>query len=147
MKHGSDAFSKRFNSSDGKAAFIPPEPGQYNALITEIQATRDDEGVKETVYIECTITDDSDPGKTARIYFNFSDVEGKEGSGMPFFKSALKMLGFDEELKSWDHLQEVCASVVEQQPWVIIDVKQKGKYTNIYLNSVPEDQDSKPALP
>jgi len=31
--------------------------------------------------------------------------------------------------------------------WCHINVKKKGKWTNIYLDDVPEDQDSKPELP
>lgn len=151
MKHqggGGDAFAKRFNTSDTKGKFVPPEPGTYNALITEAQTSREGEGVKETCFFELTITDDLNDmqGKTCRIYFNFSDEEGDEMPGMPFFKSALEMLGSDTELRSWEHLEEIVSTIGATQPWVIIDVKKKGKYTNVFLNSVPENQDNKPSL-
>ncbi len=142
-----DVFAERVNAAGQKGGYVPPEPGTYNALITEIQATRDDEGKNEAVFIEVTITDDEAPGKKARIYFNFTDAEGIEKSGMPFFNQARSMLGWDEDLESWDSMVDKLAEIATQQPWVVIEVKKKGKWTNIFLNSVPENQDEKPALP
>ena len=142
-----DAFAERANAAGQKGGYVPPEPGTYNALITEIQATRDDEGKNEAVFIEATITDDEAPGKKCRIYFNFSDAEGNEKPGMPFFNQARSMLGWDEPLESWDDMVEKLAEIAAQQVWVVIEVKKKGQWTNIFLNSVPENQDEKPALP
>lgn len=140
-----DAFAERYEQADAKGGFVPPDPGTYNALITECQATRDDEGVKESVYLECTITDDTCPGKAIRIYYNLSNEKGEEMPGISFLKSNLEMLRVDQPT-SWDDLQEKLAELAQSQPWVVIDVKQKGKYTNCYLSSVPEDQDNKPSL-
>lgn len=141
-----DAFAERANAAGSKGGFIPPEPGVYNALITEIVPNRDDEGKGESVYIEVTITDDSAPGKACRIYFNFTDADGNDLPGYSFFNSARSMLGWDEPLESWDSMVEKLAEIAEQQPWVVVEVKKKGKYTNVYLQSVPENQDDKPSL-
>lgn len=141
-----DAFAERVNAAGSKGGFVPPPPGTYNALITEIQAERDDEGMGEKVYIECTITDEEAAGKAIRLYFNFTDADGNELTGMPFFNAARAMLGWDEPLVSWDDMVEKLAEIAEQQPWVVVEVKKKGKYTNFFLNSVPENQDEKPSL-
>jgi len=143
-----DAFAARYNSTEpsAKGAFTPPPPGQYNALITECQYENDDP--KETVYLEATIVDDDAVvgGKDCRIYFNLTDIEGNEGNGMPYLRSALAMLGYPDPIESLTDLQEILAQIAQDQTWVLVEVKKKGKWTNIYLSSVPENQAEKPSL-
>ena len=143
---GTDSWGKRFEETDGKGGYTAPPPGTYNGLITEAQASRESEGVGEVVFFEVTITDEELAGKPTRIYYNFTDKDGNESTGMPFFKMALEMLGA-EQPKSWSALEALCAEIAQQQPWVIIDCKKRGPKVYTNLNSVPEDQDSKPALP
>lgn len=142
-----DPFAKKYASTEASegGAWVPPEPGTYNALITEAQGVAEDQ--KTTAYLECTICDDGDMNsKSARIYFNFTKEDGSDASGMPYFKSAMTMLGRTDDFKSWDEMCEFLAEIAAEQVWVIIDVKKKGKYTNIFLSSVPEDQNEKPSF-
>lgn len=142
-----DAFAARYAQTDAAAGggYVPPVPGSYNALITEAQGVVD--GDATSAYLECTICDDVNEmqGKTCRIYFNFTDEDGNEAAGMPYFKSAMTQLGQTDDFGSWDEMVEFLAELARQEVWVVIDVKKKGKWTNIYLASVPEDQDSKPS--
>jgi hypothetical protein len=153
MKHGTggkpvkrDAFAERFEQTEAaaKGTYVPPPPGTYNALITEAQYEEEDP--MERAYFEATIVDHKElQGKTMRIYYGFVSEDGSEGSGMPYFKSNLSMLGY-ERLASKEECKEVLQQIAEEQPWIIIDVKKRGKYTNVYLSSVPEDQANKPSL-
>lgn len=143
-----DPFAAKYNATDAstKGGYVPPLPGDYNTLLTAAQAEVD--GEKRTAYFEFTIVDDGAmEGKTCRIYFNFVDENGNEGQGMPFFKQAMQMLGHDEEIESWDHMVEIITAIAEEVPWVIINVVKKGKWTNVFIDSVPENQDKKPVLP
>jgi len=140
-----DSWGKRFEDTEGKGGYNPPPPGTYNALITEAQASRDDEGVNEAVYFEVTITDEELAGKTSRIYYNFTNDKGEESTGMPFFKMALEMLGA-ESPESWEAVEALCAELSEQQPWVIIQCKKRGPKVFTNLDSVPSNQDEKPSL-
>lgn len=147
-----DAFAQKIAETEAGvgSGWVPPHPGTFNALITEAQLEQD--GDKLDAYIEFTIVEEDDDevhGKTARRYYNFVDDAGEEKGGVPFFKGDLQMLGIDtdEEITSMEKAAEVLAALVEEQKWVVIDVKKKGKYTNIFLNSVPENQDEKPANP
>lgn len=144
-----DAFASRFNSTEASAGggFVPPPPGQYEILITEAQGERV-EGGKECAYLVCTIVNNDDiAGKEVRIYFNFTDDDGNEAAGMPYFKQALAMCGFEDEITSWNHMLEVIAAIATEQLWGIMDVKKKGKWTNCFLSSIFEDQKQKPELP
>ena len=145
-----DAFAQKLAETDASEGgqYIPPPPGNYSALVTEAQGVID--GDKTAVYIEVTIVDDDDlAGKACRIYFNFTDENGDDANGMPYFKAAMVMFGIDpdKEITSWDSMCELLAQTAEQNMWCHINVKKKGKWTNIYLDDVPEDQDSKPELP
>lgn len=137
---GNDAFAKKYSETEAGqgGGWVPPDPGQYNAIITEAQYTEDDQ--KTGAYLEVQIQDDGEPmdGKTARIYYNFTDEAGEDKGGMPFFKSNMQMLGRNEDFTSKEEAAEFLASLAQNEQAVIIDVKKKGKYTNIYLNSVPQ---------
>lgn len=142
-----DPFAKKYNETEaGKGSFIPPKPGTYAARVTNAEGIVD--GQKTSAFFEYTIVETNDPmeGKTCRQYFNFTDEDGNDGTGLPFFKSNMAMMGHDEELTSWDNMTDVLEEIAKEQIGVIIDVKKKGQYTNIYLSEVPEDQDSIPAV-
>lgn len=144
-----DAFAQKLAETDASVGgqWTPPPVGTYNALVTEAQGEVD--GDKTDAYFELTIVDHEElAGKTCRIYFNFTDENGEEKSGMPYFKQALEMFGInvEESVTSWDKMCEVIAGIAEENVWCVIDVKKKGKYTNIFLSSVPEDQSQKPSL-
>lgn len=147
-----DAFAEKLAQTEAAAGgnWVPPPPGTYNALVTEGQGEVD--GDKTTAYLELVIVDaenDQVHGKTCRIYFNFTDENGEDKGSMPYFKQAMTMFGIDTdtEITSWDGMCAKLAELAEQQVWCVIDVKKKGKFTNIYLSSVPEDQGDKPANP
>lgn len=142
-----DVFAQKYAQTDAESGggYVPPIPGTYNALITEAQGVID--GEKTTAFLECMICDEENnmQGKQCRIYFNFTDDKGNDMQGLPYFKSAMQQLGVAEDFKSWDAMCETLAEIAQQQMWVVIDVKKKGKWTNIYLSSVPENQNEKPA--
>lgn len=145
-----DAFAQRYAATDAAAGggWVPPPPDSYNALVTEAQGVID--GEASSAYLEFTICqnvegDESVQGKTCRMYFNFTDAEGNEATGMPYFKSAMAQFGYPDDFESWDQMVEALAAIAAAEVWAVIDVKKKGKYTNIFLSSVPENQDDKPA--
>lgn len=143
-----DAFAERYAKAEGKerGGWTPPDPGTYNCLVTEGQGVID--GEKTVAYLECIICDEGDfQGKTIRLYWNFTDVEGKEMAGIEYFKSNMAMCGADEDFTSWDDMCDTLAEIARTEMWVVIDVKKKGKYINCYLSSVPDNQAEKPDMP
>jgi hypothetical protein len=147
-KNSGDPFAKRYAETEAASGggFVPPEPGTYNALI--VAGVYEEDGQKEYAYLEVQIVDEdvADAGKNCRLYYNFVDENGQEATGMRYFKSNMQMLGKEDDFKSKDEAVAFLARLAEDQTWIVIDVKKKGKWTNIFLSSVPEDQSQKPAL-
>lgn len=142
-----DPFAKKYAETEaGKGGFAPPKPGTYNARLTTLEAVID--GNRTYVFFEYTIVEEGDPmeGKVCRQWFNFTNAEGEDETGLPYFKSALAMLGHDENFTSWDSMCDVLEQLQSEPIGVIIKVTTKGKYTNVYLSDVPEDQDSIPTV-
>lgn len=149
-KPAKDAFAQKMAETEANEGgnWTPPPVGTYSALVTEAQGVVD--GDKTSAYFEVTIVEDEDiSGKTCRIYFNFTDENGDEMGGMPYFKQALTMFGIDpdKEITSWDSACDILANIAQENMWCHISVKKKGKYTNVFIDDVPENQDEKPALP
>jgi hypothetical protein len=147
-----DAFAQKLAETEAAEGgnWVPPPPGSYNALVTEGQGEVD--GDKTTAYLEFTLVEEDNDavhGKTCRIYFNFTDENGEDKGGMPYFRQAMTMFGIDveAEINNWEDMCAKLAELAEEQAWCVVDVKKKGKYTNIYLSSVPEDQSEKPVNP
>lgn len=144
-----DDFARRYAATEPakKGGFVPPEPGSYNALIVEGQYQRDGDETK--AYIEVQIVDEDVPssGKNCRIYYNFTKADGSDAGSMPYFRKDASLFGKDDEFTSEEDCAEFLAELAKAQIWVVINVVlSKGKYTNIYLDSVPENQSDKPAL-
>lgn len=144
-----DAFASKFNAvvPTDKGTYIPPDPGRYQGLITGGELINDPEkGI--SVYFETTITDEGDfEHKKTRTYFNLFGPDEEELPGCAFFKRTVQMFGLTDEITSMQDVEDFIASTVEAKPWVVIDVKRNGKYTNVYINELLEDQDSKPEIP
>jgi hypothetical protein len=150
-----DAFGQRLSEIDAKEgrSWNAPLPGTYNALIVEAQGVTDN--LKQAAYLEVIIADEepaSEYGKKCRIYWNFFNDKGEENTdGMAYFKSAFAMLGY-ETPTTWDGMCEDLAAMAAEGMWVIITVAEAKKSTkagavNVYLDSVPDNQDEKPAMP
>lgn len=140
-----DPFAAKYAAAEaGKGGFTPPKPGKYCARLTTCEAVI--EGKRTYAFFEYTITEENDAmqGKTCRQWFNFTNDEGEDETGLPYFKSAMQMLGEGQDFKSWDEMADCLEQVQSECYGVIINVAQKGKYTNIYLSEVPDDQDSVP---
>lgn len=143
-----DVFAQKFAEADSsKSGFVQLPPGDYNAFITSAEAIQKD--LETSMYFGVTVVDPENPsvhGKEFRVYFNFTDDKGEEKGGMPFFKKVCEMLGLDEPFTSWAGMVTWLAELVEADPkvWVLIESKKKGKYTNIYISEVPEDQSEAP---
>lgn len=147
-----DPFAAKYAETDTAtgSGYVPPPPGKYEALIVEAQGVREDEpNKKEYVYLELVIVNCEDEelnGKKIRIFYNFTDTDGTKMPGMPYFKAANEMLGGSPPT-SWDDMCDTLAEIAKEQIWVNINIITKGKYTNAYLDSVPENQDDKPDMP
>lgn len=143
-----DPFAAKYAETEASKSkgFVPPEPGSYNALIVEGQYQRDGDETKAYIEVQIVDPDVTSSGKNCRIYWNFTKADGSEGTGMPYFKSNMQLLGREDDFLSEDDCAEFLAELAKEQVWVMINVVKKGQYTNIYLDSVPENQDNKPDL-
>lgn len=143
-----DPFAAKYAETEAAkgGGFVPPAPGTYNAIIYEGQGIVDGEKTAAYIGIQIVDKDVDDAGKNCRIYWNFTDENGQDASGMPYFKSNMTMLGKEGDFESWDDMLKFLAEIAKEQMWIIIDVRKKKEYTNIYLSSVPENQAEKPDL-
>lgn len=147
---GADAFMSRLKSAEAPAGFNIVA-GQYEALLYLADYYRDDKSPRESVYLEFVIVNDTGKmdGKTTRIYYNIKDKDGADATGYDYLKRDLDTLGFDlNQFKSQEEFEMgLKAWADEEKPYVVIDVKKNGQYTNVYLNSVMDDQTGKPDMP
>lgn len=143
-----DDFARRYAATEPAkgGGFVPPKPGTYNAILIEGQGVIDGDKTSAFITVQIVDEDAEDAGKNCRIYWNFTDENGQEGSGMPYFMSNMQMLGIDKQFVNWDDMCESLAELAKEQPWLIINVVKKGDWTNIYIQSVPENQAEKPDL-
>lgn len=146
---GADAFMSRLKSATAAPAGFDIIPGQYEALC--YKAGEYSEGQKEAIWIEFSIVNDQNgkmDGKTGRIYYQIKDKDGLEGNGFEYMKRDLENLGFEMDgyTSQADFIKGLEAWADQEAVWVVIDVKKNGQFTNIYLNSVMDDQASKPDL-
>lgn len=148
---GADAFMQRLKDAKAATPGFDVPPGQYEAIAHKAEYSLFEDSQKEAVFIEFAIVnDDKIAGKTTRVYYNLIGKDGSEGQGYEYMKRDLEMVGcdaidisdnkdeFTENLKNWFD---------ENKPWVVIDVKKNGQFTNVYLNSMMDDQEGKPELP
>lgn len=147
-QRAADPFAAKYAETEAAkgGGFVPPKPGTYNTILVEGQGVVDGDKTAAFITVQIVDEDEEDAGKNCRIYWNFTDENGQEASGMPYFKSNMQMLGVNKEFQSWDDMCETLAELAKEQPWLIINVVKKGDWTNIYLQSVPENQNEKPDL-
>ena len=147
---GGDAFMQKMKSSTGAPSMnFDIKPGQYEALLYT-SGIYDEAPPKEAIFLEFAIVNDDEfGGKTTRIYYNIIDKEGNDGNGYDFLKRDLSTCEFDdfEHNSQADFLEALKKWANETQLWVVVDIKKKGTFTNVYLNSVMDDQSGAPKLP
>ncbi len=147
-----DSFMQRLKGTKPaeKKAFYPLPPGQYEALAYKAEFARWEDSQKEAVWIEFVVVNDGAlDGKTSRMYYNLVDAEGNASQGEEYMVRDFQILGFDyTQFNSQTEFEEGLSEFFETEaPWVVIDVKKNGKNTNIYLNSIMDDQENKPDSP
>lgn len=151
-KAQADPFAAKYAETEASTGggYVPPPPGAYEAIIVEAQGVREDApSKKEYAFLEMALVNCEDEdlnGKKIRLFYNFKKEDGSEGEGWSYFKAANEMLGGTPPT-SWDDMCDTLAEIAKAEIWVHINVVKKGKYSNAYLQDVPEDQDSKPATP
>lgn len=150
---GGDSFMSRLKGT--KAAegggFTKLKPGQFEALAFSGGLYEDPATPKQAIWIDyCIVNDDgANEGRNGRAFYNIIDKEGDEANGMPYLVRDLEILGIDYSgAKSIENFAEILGEALDQLcPYVVIDVVFKNGFTNIYLNSVMDNQSQKPDLP
>lgn len=131
-------------------------PGNYECLVNGGEADQNDKGISAYLeYVAVNCEDSEIDGRSHRAFYGLVDADGEPQQGIEYFKRDLLELGItEEELEGLDDdddlidaINKLLRKIAKAQPWVSVQVKQKGDYTNLFLQGVMEDQDQKPDMP
>jgi len=126
-------------------------PGSWEALVISAHTEEDKEGRRVGIIEYCGVGDSEVEGKTQNARSLLMDAEGNELAGMGWFKKDLLKLEVDiDSMESDDELDQALEELGQRELWVDITVKPQknnAQYTNIFLDGMREDQDSKPERP
>lgn len=131
-KGGADSFAEKFNSTKAATGGGGLPEGKWEAETVEAGLSETDKGLSG--FIKYEITEAEHEGRQGVQFYQIQNAEGEWQQGFEFFKGALETLGLidsDTEINSRADFEEILEGVGKQE--VIITVKEKGGYTNIYI--------------
>jgi hypothetical protein len=131
-----------------------PPLGRHEALITGVSDLDTDQGL--SVSLECIIVN-SEENEGRKAFLNYGilkreevdgEIEETASQGIGYLKRDMELL--DHPLVGPENKKDLLKqmqAIADEEPWVNIEVKKKGIYTNVFLQGVQEDQDDKPERP
>lgn len=118
--------------------------GQYTGILHECVFLVD--GEKESVQFKVEVNDGGEQdGKTVSMFYNFFDENGKQMRGMEFFKKDIDTLEEDVDAfveayaEGNDAFVDRLRMLGDERKEVVIEVKKKGGYTNVYLQGLTQN--------
>jgi hypothetical protein len=137
-----DAFNK-VNAAVANTGGLPP--GKHKCAAVELGLRDSDKGLSG--FIKYTVMDNDDEAneKSGVSFYQLLNEAGEEQEGFGYFKRDLILLGMDEDtqLTRRSDLEEMLEDIAKKEMYVEVTVREKGGFTNIFLNEVL-DQDDKP---
>lgn len=126
-----------FNSTPAGSGISWPE-GEFKARLTMAELIEDEKSDRVSACFTYTGHEDEEEsrvnGKDAKQYYQLMTADGDPGAGIGFLKGDLEQLGYPDTPLS--ELEEVFKTLSNEEPEVLVKVKQNGKYTNLYLQKV-----------
>ena len=114
--------------------------GEQKAILADIQVNKDK--TKGTaVFFKWQGVDEAE-GKTSSQMYKLTDGEGTKAPGLAYLMRDLALLGY-EGIKG-KNLEKTLKEIVEEEITAIVNVKEKGEYTNVYVQGLPVDEDVDP---
>ena len=147
-----DAFAEQLRKTKAASAGGFLADGDYEGLITEINY-KENEEKGDSVGVKYTVVNNSDEdlnGKSAVSFYNVTTPEGEASQGLEYLKRDLISLGIEEDdldaVASKEEFIDLLNNLAEEQKWVEFKVTTRKGFSNVFLQSVFEDQDEKPEL-
>lgn len=142
-------YNKSKPAPDGGGGGFPK--GKWQALIISGELEEVKEGGIRALFHLVGVGDDEVEGKKGRLSYVLVTPEGEEAEGMQYFKRDLVKLGLEDvEFSSEDEITEALETIGNNETWVNVSAvpqKTNTQYTNIFLDSVEDDQSAKPERP
>lgn len=142
-------YNKSKPAPDGGGGGFPK--GKWQALIVGGELEEVKEGGIRGLFHLVGVGDDEVEGKKGRLSYVLVTPEGEEAEGMQYFKRDLVKLGLEDvEFSSEDEITEALETIGNNETWVNVSAvpqKTNPQYTNIFLDSVEDDQSAKPERP
>lgn len=112
--------------------------GKYEAILAEMILQEPKEGKGQSV--RCTIVIASEDYRGEKITFWYKifedDKQEVAAGGAKFFKKTCATIGYPVTL---DTIEEVCETVTNEKPGVLIQKKTNEGFDNVYINGLIED--------
>lgn len=135
-KGGGQTLADLFDETDSSEASNLPSPGEHTARINSMELKVDPK--KGTaVFAAYEVTEGDEEGKKIRQMYKLLDEGGNKAQGMAYLKKDLELLGYEDA--SGKKLKSVLKEISDEQPIVVINVKESGQYTNAYLLGLAEE--------
>lgn len=114
--------------------------GEHTVRLNKIEL-KDDPKKGTAVFCEYEAIEGENEGQTVRQMYKLTDVAGAKAQGLAFLMRDLALLGYTDV--PGKKLKKTLDTITEDQPMVIITVKENGVYTNAYLSGLADDVEAK----
>lgn len=128
-----------WDGTDASEASNMLSSGQHTVRINKMEYKKDAKK-GEAVFVEYESIEGEEEGKTCRQMYKLTDVSGAKAPGLAFLKRDLELIGYEDI--SGKKLISTLKEITEDQPMVVINVKENGQYTNAYLSGLAEEGES-----
>lgn len=131
----SSSLADLYDAADASETSNFLSEGQHEVRLNSFTLEEKPTGAIATMTVEAI--DGDEEGKKANSRYKLTDADGNVALGMNYFKRDLALLGYENV--PGKKIKKTLEEITEAQPMVIVNVKVKDGYTNVFLQGVAED--------
>lgn len=138
---GPRSLADLFDEADGSGVGNMLPEGEHKVRINEM-TFKEDPKKGSAVVAEYEAIDGEHEGKKIRQLYKLTDSERQVAPGMNFLKRDFGLLKYEDVTGA--KMKKTLAKITEEQPLVIIQVKENGNYINARLQGLAEGEEEAP---
>ena len=131
-KELSKSWESAYKVKDEITAGFEPEDGRYPVAVTMATIGESQSSGRLQITWEYLFLDGDYKGRTFRSYDGLDREEG-----LPYIMRRIESMGYDAP-DAYDELEGLLETITKRKPFIRIQVKTKGEFTNVYVMGVLE---------
>lgn len=135
-KSAPQSLADLWDSTDASEASNNLPTGTHTVRLNEITMKVDPKKGEAAIVVFEAIDGDYE-GKTARQFYKLKDIEGNKGPGIAYLQRDLALLGYENIPGA--KIKKTLKEISDDQPMCVVNVKENGQYTNVYLQGLAEE--------